>query len=324
MKKIFNNKKILYFVLGLVIVLVGITAFSVGYYLAKTTIKPKVKVILKEDTKTKEALKALQQLIQKDKLINSEAEDYKENRENNISSPTPKQKQLHIITQKPKLVIIMDDMSFYSQVKALKKLKLKITPSFFPPSSIHPKTAVYAKQFSHYMVHFPMQATNPNFKEEEKTIHIDMPYTFILNRVVEIKRYFPDVRFVNNHTGSKFTSNYQAMNRLYKALKREGLIFVDSRTTSQTKAPIIAKQNHQILLSRDVFLDNEPNIAYIKNQLKKAIHIAKKRGYAVAICHPHHKTFEALLDSKNILKEVEVIYLDELYNLVKKNKISKF
>ena len=336
---IFNNQKIVSFVLFFVIILIGGSVFIGGYYFAKSTIKEKTKIV-HDDTKTKKALKELQRLVDENiklkqahketetknklkskqkKLVNSEVVDYQEN----VKKEEIKHIKPVIYTTKPKLVIIMDDMSFVSQVKSLKHLGIKITPSFFPPTKRHPKTAIYAKEFNHYMVHFPMQATNPNFKEEANTLHIDSSYNFIKGRVKEIKKDFPKVKFVNNHTGSKFTSDYNSMNKLYIALNKYNLIFVDSKTTYRTKAPILAKKYHQILISRDVFLDNKPDIIYIQNQLKKAIKIAKKRGYAIAICHPHTKTFEALAKSKPILKNVEVIYIDELYNLFKTNKLSR-
>jgi polysaccharide deacetylase 2 family uncharacterized protein YibQ len=330
-KSIFKNKKITIIVLIFVLLSVGIGAFVGGYYVAKSTIKPQV--IIKEDKKAKEALEALQKLVDENikaqkpqpnpkskkeitkKIINSEAIDYKENaKKENVEEV---QKQI-VFSHKPKLVIIMDDMSFYYQVKALKNLGIKITPSFFPSSHIHPNTPKYAKEFKHYMVHFPMQATNPNFKEEPNTLHISNKYSVVFNRVIYIKSEFPNVKFVNNHTGSKFTSNIKAMDRLYKALQKEGLIFVDSKTTPYSKAKIMAKKYHQLLLSRDVFLDNKADVKYIQNQLKQAIRIAKKRGYAIAICHPHPKTFEALAKSKKLLKNVEVVYIDELYNQLSK------
>jgi len=339
MKKqtIFKNKKIIVSFLIIIVVLVGGSAFVAGYYFAKSN---EVQKISKSDRlKTQEALKELQRLVDENvklkqkikeenktkvekttKLVNSEAIDYQENKQ---IQPSSNDKKPIIYTSKPKLVIIMDDMSFSSQVKSLKNLGIKVTPSFFPPSKRHPNTAKYAKEFSHYMVHFPMQATNPNFREEVNTIHIDSSFTFIEDRVKEIKKEFPNVKFVNNHTGSKFTSNYKAMNKLYIALNKYHIIFVDSKTTSKSKAPIIAKKRHQILFSRDVFLDNKPDVAYIQNQLKKAIKLAKRKGYAIAICHPHSKTFEALAKSKNLLKNVEVIYIDELYKLYQKNKLSK-
>ena len=335
---IFKNKKIIISFLIIIVILVGGSAFVAGYYFASSK---KIEQVAKNDKlKTQEALKELQKLVDEniklkqkikeenktksnikaDKLVNSEVIDYQENKK--TQSPIDEKKPI-IYTSKPRLVIIMDDMSFFSQVKKLKALNIKITPSFFPPTKRHPNTAKYAKEFKHYMVHFPMQATNPNFREEEHTLHIDSSFAFIEDRVKEIKRDFPKVRFVNNHTGSKFTSDYKAMNKLYIALNKYNIIFVDSKTTSKSKASMIAKKRHQLLLSRDVFLDNKPEISYIQNQLKKAIKLAKKRGYAIAICHPHSKTFEALAKSKNLLKDVEVIYIDEFYKLYQTHKLSK-
>ena len=217
----------------------------------------------------------------------------------------------------------MDDMSFGYEVNKLKKLHMIITPSFFPPTSNHPNTAIYAKEFSHYMVHFPMQATNPNFHEEPKTLHINSTLSFIENRVKFIKQNFPNLKFVNNHTGSKFTSNLKSMLKLYKALDKYNLVFIDSVTTSKSKAPIVAKKYHKILLQRDVFLDNIQNVSYIHHQLKEAIKIAKKNGYAIAICHPHSATFKALKTSKNILKGVQLIYIGQMYNFAKQHHISR-
>jgi len=346
-KTIFSNKKIVYTVLVVVFIFIAGGAFIGGYYLAKTSIEKNTTKQHKKVTNHKNIkdIAKLEELLEQAKhqnntakthinkvnkiekkqnknLINSEAIDYQENIHNIKQKNKPTTKPI-IYTNKPKLVIIMDDMSFASQVRALKKLDIKVTPSFFPPSNRHPNTAKYAKEFSHYMVHFPMQATNPNFHEEINTLHINSTQQFIDNRVKFIKKEFPNVKFVNNHTGSKFTSNYQAMNRLYIALDRYNLIFIDSRTTSKTKAPLLAQKYHKLLLSRDVFLDNKPDIAYIQKQLRQAIRIAKKRGYAIAICHPHPKTFQALARSKYMLKNVKVIYIDELYRDVKTNKLSR-
>jgi len=349
MRKIFHNKKILWIVSSLVIVLIVIGSFGVGYSLAERTITSNDKKIDKE---TEKALKTLQKLvdenikknenkneniscidkiltkevnktdknsvIKKQKVVSSEALDFSENNNRTIPKVSP-----IIYTNKPKLVIIMDDMAFKYEVKDLKKLHMAITPSFFPPTCNHPNTAKYAKEFKHYMVHFPMQATNPNFHEEPYTLHIDSSYKFIESRVEFIKKSFPNLRFVNNHTGSKFTSNLKSMEQFYKALNEKNLIFVDSVTTAQSKAAIVAKKYNKILLKRDVFLDNIEDVSYIRHQLKIAVKKAKKHGYAIAICHPHKATFEALAKSKNILKNVELIYIDDLYELAKTDKLSR-
>ncbi len=51
---------------------------------------------------------------------------------------------------------------------------------------------------------------------------------------------------------------------------------------------------------------------YIKEQIEKAIKIAKKHGTAIAIGHPHANTILALNESKKLLKEVELVYINRL------------
>jgi hypothetical protein len=63
---------------------------------------------------------------------------------------------------------------------------------------------------------------------------------------------------------------------------------------------------------RNTFIDNEENYEYIQNQLKQAIEIAKKQGYSIAIGHPHAVTLKVLKDSKNLLKDVEPIFVNQL------------
>ena len=69
---------------------------------------------------------------------------------------------------------------------------------------------------------------------------------------------------------------------------------------------------------RDVFIDNKDSISHVKSELKKAVDIAKNRGYAIAIGHPKNATFKALKSAKNdILKDVEVVYISEIYEYYK-------
>ena len=61
MKKIFSNKKIIYLVLIVVLVLIGGSSFISGYYLAQNKSN---ETIHKERIKTKEALEELQKLVE--------------------------------------------------------------------------------------------------------------------------------------------------------------------------------------------------------------------------------------------------------------------
>lgn len=135
----------------------------------------------------------------------------------------------------------------------------------------------------------------------------------IVDRVMEIRQLFPKAKYINNHTGSVFTSDYKAMKKLYIALKLEGFVFVDSFTAATSKVRQIAHELGDAYVRRDVFIDNTPTIPSIHQQLKIAVQKAKKNGYAVAIGHPHKTTIKALASAKQILKDVDLVYIDEIY-----------
>jgi len=269
-------------------------------------------------TKAKEPKKLPPVIIVKQKEIEkethfSEIQDYKNSIKKQKKEP---KKSLHVKKKipykgKPKLAIIIDDVAFSHQTKMIKKIPYKVTASFFPPTKRHPDTVQLSKNFSFKMIHLPTEALSYG-RPEPKTLLVSDSLEKIRARIKQIKKWFPSVKYYNNHTGSKFTANYQSMDRLIKVMKEEKLYFVDSRTTADTKAPQIVKKYKMHLYSRDVFIDNSIEENLIKKQLRKAVSIAKKRGYAVAIGHPHENTLSVLINAKNLLKDVELVYLKDL------------
>ncbi|MBX1886358.1 divergent polysaccharide deacetylase family protein [Campylobacter peloridis] len=253
--------------------------------------------------------------IEKNQIDLSEKET-NTSKEQNISSlknnQQNKQNAKNILQTKPQLAIIIDDMASHTHVDMLKKTNLKLIPSFFPPDKRHPYTAEFAKDFDFFMVHLPLAAIKYD-KAELNTLNPNDNKEKITKRIEFIKNEFPNLKFINNHTGSLFTSDEKAMERLFDALNKNGFIFVDSRTIGNSKAKKLSKKFHQPYIARDVFLDNEDNIEYIKKQIIQAINEAKKKGFAIAIGHPKEKTFEALVQSKDLLNSVELVYLNEIY-----------
>ncbi|EAI3850898.1 divergent polysaccharide deacetylase family protein [Campylobacter coli] len=233
--------------------------------------------------------------------------------EQNLSKEENLTKDMNLSkTKQARLVIIIDDMANISQVRALQALKLKLIPSFFPPDKNHIDTPKLALKFDFYMVHLPLAAMNYT-KPELDTLNPSDSEKRIFKKIQQVKKDFKDLKFINNHTGSLFTSDEKAMKKLYKAFEKEELIFVDSKTIASSKAPKVAKALGQIYIQRDVFLDNRDDVAYIKNQLIEAVRLAKQKGFAIAIGHPRKNTFKALEQSKDLLKSVELVYLSEIY-----------
>lgn len=213
----------------------------------------------------------------------------------------------------PKLAIIMDDISTNAQASELKKLSIKVTPSIFPPEKQHPKTAELAKEFSVYMVHLPLQALNYT-NEKANTLRTGDSKEKISQRIKDIKKDFKGVKYINNHTGSGFTSDFKSTLALLDELKNSEIYFIDSLTTNKSTVLDASKKLGLKYAYRDVFLDNEQNVSKILKMINNAVAVAKKDGVAIAICHPYKSTFEALkIAQKDAFKGVEVVYVDKIY-----------
>jgi polysaccharide deacetylase 2 family uncharacterized protein YibQ len=86
------------------------------------------------------------------------------------------------------------------------------------------------------------------------------------------------------------------MRRLMADLDDRGLLFLDSRTTAETKAIEAAKGASVPHTERDVFLDNVKDPDAIREQLRELEALARRDGSAVAIGHPYDVTISVLAD----------------------------
>jgi polysaccharide deacetylase 2 family uncharacterized protein YibQ len=213
---------------------------------------------------------------------------------------------------KPKLVILIDDVSTKAQKDKILNIGYTVNMAFLPPTKMHKDSAKIAQDLSFYMIHFPMQASSAFKGAEVNTLKITDSYETIENRVKQLRAWYPNAIYTNNHTGSVFTENEEAVDKLFRALKKYNFIFVDSRTSAKSVIKKYAKKYDMPYIVRNTFIDNDRDYKSIQTQLKKAIDIAKKQGYAIAIGHPHNITLQVLKESKHLLKDVEPIYMNKL------------
>ena len=332
-KKISSFKKNIFIVLG-VFLLISMVAF--GYYLGQNNTtknekiqskkvqipksKPIKEKVIVNTTKPKKIVPVEKKVVQKKDYFEIKKKTPKEKvvvkKETSVQKTnieTHKKVLLSYQGNKPKLVIIIDDVHTKKQINAIQSLGLKVTPSIFPPYQLARKSNLLARGLDHYMIHLPMESNSRQFNTQSKTLMTSHSQAQVEKRVKELRQLFPTARYINNHTGSVYTGNYAAMYRLYVALKKEGFVFVDSRTTGTSKVRKIAGKFGDDYVARDIFIDNEHTIGYIHKQLKQAVSRAKKNGYAIAIGHPHKVTMQALSSARHILNDINLVYIDELY-----------
>ncbi|MDB5042969.1 MAG: protein of unknown function YibQ, partial [Candidatus Eremiobacteraeota bacterium] len=107
---------------------------------------------------------------------------------------------------------------------------------------------------------------------------------------------------VNNHEGSRATSDDRVMRDIAAVLAEHHLFFIDSRTIASSVAARDAIAAGVPSAARDVFLDDVANVDAVEAQLRRAAAIAKERGSAIAIGHPRAST---LLAVRALLPELE-------------------
>ena len=210
-----------------------------------------------------------------------------------------------------KLAIIIDDVGTGEQAQKIAALPVRVTPSIFPPEYQRKDTRSLARGFEHYAIHLPMEASSA--KNNSATLRTSDNYEKLNGVIAKLRADFPNAKFINNHTGSKFTADERAMQNLLRAMNEHGFLFIDSRTSPATKAKVAMNGLGMRYVHRDVFLDNQNSVAAVRKKLREAVALAKKQGYAIAIGHPKSSTLRALANSADILGEVDLVYLDEIY-----------
>lgn len=217
------------------------------------------------------------------------------------------------------LAIVIDDMgSSMAELQALLSIKLPITFSVIP-SLAHAKGVSEGahRAGAEVMVHMPMEPEGyPKQPMEKIGLLLNMDDQEIENRVNSYFRTVPFAVGANNHMGSRFTQNAEKMDVVLKVLKERDIFFVDSKTSP---ASVGYQRAHTLGLksaSRQVFLDNVQDVAAITRQLAQAAAVARKKGAAIAICHPHAATIRALQAAMPKYAEsgITFVYASQLVN----------
>ena len=150
----------------------------------------------------------------------------------------------------------------------------------------------------------------------ENALLTGLPKKEIMKLVEKNLAAVPHIKGVNNHMGSKFTESDELMNLVLKKVKKEGLFFIDSKTSPQSRGYDEAKKLGLKTAERDVFLDKgKEGERFIRARVNELLRISKKQGYAVGICHPYPQTIRVLSDMIPKLKNyVEFIPASQIVN----------
>ncbi len=197
----------------------------------------------------------------------------------------------HAAPAKAYMSIIIDDLG-QSTERDSRTLALPgpVTMAIMPDT---PHASDFARQAHKagktVILHMPMDpATGPY------AWHPGLAIPELAERLNAALAKVPYAAGINNHMGSRMTSQRDAMTWLMGELQQRHLFFVDSRTSAATVAAAQAQEVGLAHVSRDVFLDDERTVEAIAGQLQQGGELARRQGAAVLIGHPYPQTLQVL------------------------------
>jgi len=127
---------------------------------------------------------------------------------------------------------------------------------------------------------------------------------------------------MNNHMGSKVMEDKKLVSEILSNAKENSLYFVDSLTTNKSKAKEAAEEMGTKVYTRNVFLDSTKDISKIEKNIKKAVDIALKENYCIAIGHVGQEggkvTAQAIINMQDYIAEkgVRLVTMTELISII--------
>ncbi|WP_396112852.1 divergent polysaccharide deacetylase family protein [Dickeya oryzae] len=194
-----------------------------------------------------------------------------------------------------KLALVIDDFGYRphneNQVLAMPTaISVAVLPN--APYAREMATKAHA-QGREVLIHLPMAPMSKQPLERD-TLRPDMSSEEIARILRDAVNKVPYAVGLNNHMGSAMTASLPGMQKVMQAMSAYHLYFLDSMTIGSSQASQAAAGTGIKVLKRKVFLDDAQNVADIRRQFSRAVEIAQRSGYAIAIGHPHPTTIQVL------------------------------
>jgi len=219
--------------------------------------------------------------------------------------------------RRPKLALVIDDFGYAKGgiAREIIELDMPLTISIIPTLRFSRDILAFAKQKDRcIMLHLPMESEQREpFDVEPITVEMDDGEIAALTR-----RYLeslPGVDGVNNHQGSLATADMRVMKAVMGELSGRHLFFLDSLTSPKSVAYNAAIDAGLPAAQNQLFIDDATERRDdVADRLHELVDVARQRGSAIGIGHPHPWTLEALQDNLGFLKDagVELVTVCEL------------
>ena len=197
----------------------------------------------------------------------------------------------------PRIALVVDDLGrSLDDLRTLSALGVPITYAVLPfevkTSEVVAELRRRGEEIFCHLPMEPMSAANPG----PGALLRSMDDQALRQAVETALDAVPGAVGVNNHMGSAIVADRRSMSAVIDVLADRRLAFLDSRTTVDTLGYSLARARGLPAGERQVFLDTERDVDFIRRQFRALLHAARERGGAIAIAHPYPETLAILAE----------------------------
>lgn len=194
-----------------------------------------------------------------------------------------------------RIALVIDDLGrSLDELDNLHRLGVPITYAVLPfESQTAEVAAALRRRHDEILCHLPMEPRsggNPG----PGALRFGMSPEQLRQSTLAAIAAVPGAVGVNNHMGSALSADTSSMSTILSVLAARGLYFLDSRTSAQSVGFRVATTLGVPAAERQIFLDDDPRPEAVAAEFQRLLEMARTRGGAIAIGHPHPATLATL------------------------------
>lgn len=206
-----------------------------------------------------------------------------------------------------RVAVVIDDLGrSMEDVRTLRELGVPLSYAVLPFETRTPEVVdELNRRGEEILLHLPMEAAGP-VDPGPGALRTGMKEAELVDGTRAALDAVPGAVGVNNHMGSLLSADDRSMRAVLSVVSERGLYFLDSRTSVETVGYRLASSLGIPSAERQVFLDRDTDARLVTYQFRRLLELARTRGSAVAIGHPHPVTLEVL--TREIPRAIELGY----------------
>ncbi len=196
----------------------------------------------------------------------------------------------------PMIAVVFDDLGVdKSRTRRTIALHGPLTLSFLAYATNLKGLTELGRAAGHEIfLHVPMEPSSRDIDPGPNVLLTNQPRRELLTNFRWNLNQMDGYVGINNHMGSRFTENLEGMTVVMGELKKRGLAFLDSVTSSHSVGRRAATAVGVPFITRNIFIDHDEAPEKIQERLHEVERLAKRQGHAIAIGHPRETTLQAV------------------------------